>query len=480
MPSTDYQSFLRAKCQQIGDGGFEPLWLPDSLFPFQKALTEWAIRRGRAALFEDCGLGKTFQELVWAENVVRHTNRPVLVLTPLAVAQQTVREAEKFGIDAKQSRDGSLPAKIVVANYERLHYFHESDFAGVVCDESSILKGLTGATRKRITRFMTKMPYRLLATATAAPNDYVELGTSSEALGELNHSEMLRRFFRYLDDKDQRRESKTQDQSERIIEDDPSYYRKLAYRVAQTIGQWRLKHHAVTPFWQWVASWSRACRMPSDIGFSDDGFILPPLVEREHIVAARSAPPGMLFSIPAFGMHEERQERRRTLAERCERVGVLVDHDRSAVVWCDLNAEGDLLEKIIPDAEQIAGRTPDDRKIELFEAFASGQLRKLVVKAKIAGFGLNWQHCNHVVTFPSHSYERYYQLIRRCWRYGQLSQVQLDTVATEGELRVLGNLRRKAAKASAMFDMLVREMNNAVGIERHNPYVKGVELPAWL
>ncbi len=475
-----YADFIARKSQLGGQHGFDPVWMPEFLFDFQRHLVTWALRKGRAAIFADCGLGKTPMQLVWAENIRRHTDRPVLILTPLAVAQQTIREAEKFQIDVTGSQNGQHSGGIVVTNYERLQNFNAEDFAGVVCDESSILKSYQGQTRKRITRFMAKLKYRLLCTATAAPNDYVELGTSAEALGELSHSEMLRRFFRQLDDKGQKKEQREQDHAELMIEADPQYYQKLAYRVAQTIGQWRLKHHAVDHFWRWVASWAMACRMPSDVGFDDGDFILPMLDERDHIIKPSSPPPGHLFTTTAIGMGEERKERRRTLTERCEYVADLVNHDQPAVVWCHLNPEADMLERVIPDAIQIAGRTSDDRKIELYNAFADGSLRVLIIKPKIGAWGLNWQHCNHVVTFPSHSYEQYYQSVRRCWRFGQKRPVGLDVVATEGEVRVLGNMRRKAEKADQMFDVLVREMNNATRIEADDSYVNQVEVPSWL
>jgi hypothetical protein len=478
----DYSRFLDAKRQVGAAHGFEPLWLPDCLFHFQRHLTGWAIRRGRAALLEDCGLGKSVQELVWAENVVRHTNRPVLLLTPLAVGAPMVREADRFGVDAKLCRDGVMPpgVRVVVTNYERLHLFNPSDFAGVVCDESSILKGLQGKTRKQLTRFMAKTPYRLLATATASPNDYVELGTSSEALAELSHSEMLRRFFKQLDDKGQKRELRKQQEAEALLTANPNYYKKLAFRVSQSIGQWRLKHHAVGDFWRWVASWARACRKPSDLGFGDDGFALPPLTERLHVIESKTPVPGRLFGAVAVGLHEERQERKHTLKERCEYVARLVDHDRPAVVWCHTNDEGDLLERVIPGAAQIAGRTPDDRKVELYEAFAGGQLRVLVIKPRIGAWGLNWQHCNHVVAFISHSFEQDYQLVRRCWRFGQLSPVHVDRVATEGEARVVENLQAKAKKNDVLFEMLVAEMNRATALERENLYTRKMRVPKWL
>lgn len=478
--SVTYTQFLEAKRHVGCDHGFDPVYMPDFLFPFQRSLVEWAVRKGRAAIFADCGLGKTPMQLVWADNVRRKTGKPVLIVTPLAVAQQTEREAAKFGIAAARCQDGVHNSPIVITNYERLHYFESVDFAGVVCDESSILKSFNGTRRKQITRFVSKVPYRLLCTATAAPNDYVELGTSSEALGMLHYSEMLKRFFWQLDDKGQKREQRLQDQAEMIVSSDPKYFRKLSYRIAQTIGQWRLKHHAVQDFWRWVASWARACRMPSDLGFDDDGFVLPPLREHDHIIMPKSPPPGMLFTVPAIGMAAERDERRRTLNDRCEYVADLVRHDRPAVVWCHLNCEGDLLEQLIPDAEQIAGRTPDDRKVELYEAFAGGRVRVLVIKPKIGAFGLNWQHCNHVVTFATHSYEQYYQSVRRCWRFGQNKPVRLDVIATEGECRVLGNMRRKAEKAGQMFEALIREMSAATTINESDEYTMGLEKPVWL
>jgi hypothetical protein len=474
-----YATFIERKSHFGSAAGFAPVWMPEFLFDFQRELVSWALMRGRSAIFADCGLGKTPMQLVWAENVTRYTKGRVLILTPLAVSHQTEREANKFGIKVERSQDGVTRERIVVTNYERLENFDAAEFVGIVCDESSILKSFSGARRKQITRFMSKIKYRLLCTATAAPNDYIELGTSSEALGELSYSDMLRRFFRQLDDKGQKGELAQQEQAERIVASDPNYYKKLAYRIAQTIGQWRLKHHAVIPFWRWVASWARACRLPSDLGFSDEGFALPKLIEREHIIQAKPAA-DMLFAIPAFGMGEERAERRRTMDERCGFVAKLVEHDRPAVVWCHMNDEADLLETMIPDAKQIAGRTPDDRKVELYQAFADGSLRVLIIKPKIGAFGLNWQHCNHVVTFATHSYEQYYQSVRRCWRFGQKKPVTLDVVATSGEVRVLGNMRRKAERATKMFEAIVREMKQATQLRRKNEYTDHVEVPSWL
>jgi len=457
-----YAEFLAGK-SQVGDGhGFEPLWVPDFLFPFQLAMFEWVIRQGRGALFADCGLGKTPMQLVWAENVVRQTNRSVLILTPLAVAQQTVREADKFGIECRRSSGTLEPgAHTVVTNYEKLHHFNPDDFGGVVCDESSAIKAFDGKRRAEVTEFMRTVPYRLLCTATAAPNDYIELGTASEALGEMGQMDMLGRFFR-------------NDQNNTAM--------KAAYRT--TGGgpvKWRFKGHAEQAFWKWVCSWARACRKPSDLGFDDSGFALPKLTEREHVVETRTAAPGMLFALPASNMWEEREERRRTLSERCEMAAALVaDTKQPAVVWCHLNAEGERLATLIKDGREVSGADSDEKKEEAYEAFASGQLRVLVIKPKIGAWGLNWQHCAHVVTFASHSYEQYYQAVRRCWRFGQTRPVTVDLVATEGERGVKDNLRRKSEAADRMFSELVAHMNDAMRLDRGARYEKQVEVPAWL
>ena len=478
---TDYQAFLEAKTQLAGDFGFEPIWMPEFLYDFQRHLVDWALRTGRAAILADCGLGKTPMQLVWAENVVRKTNKSILILTPLAVSRQTIREGQKFGIECTHTQDGKIGEPgVYVTNYERLSHFDPADVIGCIADESSILKSFSGQTRKLVTRFTNKLPYRLLCTATAAPNDYVELGTSSEALGELSHSQMLKMFFQQLDDKGQKKGRQLQDEAENLIGIDPDYFRKLSFRVAQTIGQWRLKNHAVQAFWRWVASWAMACRKPSDLGYDDSAFVLPPLNERDHLIMPHTPPPGMLFNVPAMGLREEREERTRTLDQRCGFVADLVDHDRSAVAWCHSNAEGDLLKETIADAEQIKGTTPDERRIELYEAFESGELRVLVIKPKIGAWGLNWQHCNHVVTFASHSYEQYYQSVRRCWRFGQTRPVDLDVIATEGEVRVLSNMRRKAKQADIMFETLVREMHGAKSVNTDNPYDNPAEVPSWL
>ena len=478
----DYSNFLSMKSHIDSIGGFKPTFLPDRLMPHARYLTEWAVTQGRGAIIADCGLHKSAMELVWCENMVRQTNKPALLLTPLAVWSQMVAEAERYGVDAVRiNNDGSYKpgSRIVVANYEKLHLLDYNDFGAVCGDESSILKSYTGKTQKAVTRFMSKVNYRLLATATAAPNDYIELGTTSEALGGLTYSEMLRRFFKQLDDKGQKKEKRKQSEAEAELSANPNMFKKLAFRVSQSIGQYRLRPHAVASFWRWVASWAKACRRPSDLGFSDDGFVLPPLTETVHTVES-GPPPGYIFPHTAIGLRAEREERKRTIDERCGKVVDLVNHNRPAVIWCHTNDEADTLDEMIGDAEQVAGRTPDECKIELYDAFASGQLRVMIIKPKIGAWGLNWQHCNHVVTFATHSYEQHYQAIRRCWRFGQKNPVQVDIIATDGEERVIENMHKKAQKMDTLFSMLVAEMMNSEKIQRANEYTTRTELPKWL
>lgn len=453
----NYTDFLAEKKHLATQYGFEPTFLPAQMFDFQRALTEWAVRRGRGAIFADCGLGKTLMQLVWAENVVRKTNRPVLLLTPLAVAGQTVHEGEKFGIECHRSHDGSTHGdKIVVTNYQRLHLFNPNDFSGLVCDESSILKNFDGATKTAVTEFARKLPYRLLCTATAAPNDYIELGTSSEALGEMGFTDMLSRFFK--------KHGTTMSRSDE-----------------HRAGVYRFRGHAERDFWRWICSWARAVRQPSDIGFEDGNFILPKLVTREHVVTARRKRDGMLFDLPAMDLHEQREERRRTIPERCELVASLVANTgKPAVVWCHLNDEGKTLAKLISGAVEVSGDDEDDRKEEVFDQFAEGKVRVLITKPTIAGFGLNWQHCAHETFFPSHSFEQWYQCVRRCWRFGQKKPVTVDVVASEGEAGVLGNLQRKADNADQMFKMLVSLINDELRIEKKPESTLKQKLPSWL
>jgi hypothetical protein len=459
-----YAEFLDRKRQLANAGGFEPVDLPAHLFDFQTHLVEWAVRQGRGAIFADCGLGKTPMELAWAEQVHKHTGKPVLILTPLAVGPQIALEAQKFGHDAARSRDGSITAGIVVTNYEQLHRFEPADFGGVVCDESSILKSFDGATKAAVTEFMRRIQYRLLATATAAPNDWTELGTSSEALGEMGYVDMLSRFFINKD-------KTTSSRGVRVTRGDMN---------KGTVDRgWRLKGHADDPFWRWVASWARAMRKPSDYGFSDDGFILPKLVERSHMVAPNTPHPDHLFETPAIGLQEERAEIRRTLDERCESAAQILDGADRAVAWCHLNDESATLTRLIDGAVEVTGSDSDEAKEEKLTAFSRGEVRVLVTKPKIGAWGLNWQHCHRMTYFPSHSYEQYYQAVRRSWRFGQTEPVEVDLVTTPGGERIMRNLHRKAEHADQMFARLIDHMNDALRIDDSTPEQE-MELPSWV
>ncbi|OGC93926.1 MAG: hypothetical protein A2W25_14665 [candidate division Zixibacteria bacterium RBG_16_53_22] len=454
---TGYADFLQQKTQSGTGAGFEPIFMPDYLFDYQAYLVEWSLRTGRAANFADCGLGKTPMELVWAENVVRKTNGKVLLLTPLAVGAQMVKEAEKFGVEVTRAKDGTAHRGITITNYENLHHFSPADFIGCVGDESSIIKSFAGIRRGEVTAFMRHLPYRLLASATAAPNDFIELGTTSEALGYLGHMDMLNRFF-----KNELNNSATG-------------------RIRGEVIKWRLKGHAEQPFWQWVCSWARAVRKPSDLGFSDDALVLPPLLEQQHEIDVEYTPNGQLFPMAAVGLKEQRKERNATIIERCQKVADLVNHTgKPALVWCHGNDEGDLLEKLIPDAVQVAGRHSDEDKEEKLMSFAENKSRVLITKPKIGAWGLNFQHCNHVTFFPSHSYEQYYQGVRRCWRFGQKNPVHVDIITTEGERNVLKNLQRKSKQADELFSNLVAEMQNALGIDRVTRFEKEEVIPSWL
>ncbi len=457
----EYQEFLNKKTHVGGDYGFNYIFMPDYLFDFQKCLVEWAIKKGRSAIFADTGMGKTIMELVWAQNIVQKTNKHILIAAPLAVSHQIQREGKKFGIECKVSRDGNPASKITITNYEKLHLFNSDDYIGFIADESSILKNYDGVRRLIITEFMKKLPYRMLCTATAAPNDHIELGTSAEALGEMGYMDMLGRFFK---------------------NDQNNCSKRKAYSRQGGNGaiKWRFKKHAIIPFWQWIASWARAIRKPSDLGFDDSNFQLPPLIENQHLIKNTKPLPGELFIRPAIGLKEQRQELSMTLKQRCEKAAELVNKNTIAVIWCHYNQEGDLLEKLIPEAVQISGKDSDDKKERILQEFTDNKIRILITKPKISGFGLNWQHCSHTVMFPSHSFEQYYQSIRRFWRYGQKNPVNVDIVTTGGGQQILENLQRKSRQADDMFISLVKYMNDSININNKKDFLIKTEMPTWL
>lgn len=428
----DYLKFLESKKHTTGSFGFDPLFIPEKGFDFQNKIIETAINKGRMAIFADTGLGKTLIQLSIAYNIVLKTNGNVIILTPLAVAFQFLKEAEFLGIDdIEHSKDGKFTKKIVVCNYERLHYFNENDFVGVICDESSILKNFDGKIKNKITSFIKKIPYRFLSTATPAPNDYVEFGTSSEALGYLPYMDMLQRFFR---------------NNENNI------------RPQEIGNKWYLKPHARDDFFGWLLQWSMFIKYPSDLGFSDEKHILPCLKENIHEVENKSNwiinGQIRMFNSIARSMTEVRQEQQGSVNERCEKAVEL--SSENCVYWCNFNDEGDLLDQIDKDAIQIKGSMNLDKKEEILYAFSRGEIKRLITKPKITSFGLNWQHCNHTIYFPTWSYEQYYQAIRRFWRFGQKNEVTVDLIVSDGQKRVIDTLLYKTQKATE-FQNIIRQ-----------------------
>lgn len=452
-----YYNYIEEKTQLKNNNGFKPLFLPDMLFDFQKYTIDFSLTKGRTLIAQDCGLGKTFEELVFAKNIVMKTNKNVLLLTPLAVGHQFLQEAEKFGIDdIARSSDGTPKAKITVTNYEQLHKFNKNDYICVICDESAIIKNPDGTTKFLIVEFMKKIPYRLLATATASPNDYIELGTSSEALGYMGFTDILSKFFK---------------------NDSNNVSLRRRYGEAS---KFSFKGKAEVPFWQYVASWTIAMRKPSDIGFEDNGFILPKLIERNYLIEDIVPPDGMLFNLPARRLDEQRDETKRTIQKRCEKVAELADTGEAVFIGCHLNPEGILLKKLISDSVEVSGSDSDETKEQKFIDFANGNVRVLITKPKIGAWGLNFQHCNHVIYFPSHSYEQEYQFVRRCLRFGQKKDVIFDRVYTEGLIRVMENVQRKSKQADNMFERLVKEMHFAKNINTNNYFIEKERIPEWL
>jgi hypothetical protein len=430
-----YTEFVHTKLAAIPPVGITlDLPLIDGLFPHQIALVRWALRRGRAAIFADTGLGKTRMQIAWANAVHMEEGHDVLILAPLAVAQQTAAEAESVGITVNHAHDESeVKPGITITNYDRLHKFDTGRFGAVVLDESSIIKHHNSKTLQSLLDAFARTPYRLCATATPAPNDWTELGTHAEFLGIRSRAEMLAEFF-------------VHDGGE-----------------TQT---WRLKGHAKHAFWQWVATWGAMLRSPADLGFDASAYILPPLHVHQHTVKADNSTvtPGMLFAMEATDLMERRNARKDSLDARVRACADIVnDSDEPWVIWCDLNAEGDALRAAIPDAVEIRGSdTATDKERKLID-FSVGKIRVLVTKPSIAGWGLNWQHCRNVgFVGVTDSWESYYQAVRRCWRFGQKRDVHVHIFASEQEGSVVSNLRRKEKDAMAMADALAAEVIDSV------------------
>jgi superfamily II DNA or RNA helicase len=435
-----YQDFVSDKTKLNPPAGFDPESLADFLFPFQRDITRWALRRGKAALFVDTGLGKTPMQLEWAHQVCLMTKKPVLILAPLAVAKQTARAGSTFGIGVTyaQTYDGHEDAAIIATNYERIEHFPAHAFGGVVLDESSILKSFDGKTRNRIIEAFAETPYRLACTATPAPNDTTELGNHSEFLGVMTRAEMLAMYF---------------------------------FHDGGDTSKWTLKGHAREAFWKWVASWAVVVRKPSDVhpDYNDEQFKLPPIEYHHHIVDAdpdAAKDQGRLFLEPAKSLTEQRKARRSTLDARCSLAASLVPEAGPALVWCELNDESDALTAAIPGAEEVAGSDSQEEKERKLFGFQDGAPRVMVSKPKIAGFGLNWQHCSHVVFVGvTHSFESYYQAVRRCYRFGQTKPVRVDIVSSEIEGAVLENLQRKEREAAEMGEEMVSLCRDQMRIE---------------
>ena len=454
----EYKEFLERKKHSIGNFGFKANYTPDIAFDFQKFIIEKAILKGRVGVFADTGLGKTLIQISIANNIIRHTNKKVLILTPLAVAFQFILESEKLGIDdIEYSKDGKHTKKIVICNYERLHYFDSSDFEGVICDESSILKNFDGKIKNEVTSFVKKIPYRYLSTATPSPNDFIELGTSSEALGYMGYMDMLGKFFK--------NNQNSVDSNNRNIGE--KFY---------------LKPHAEKDFFAWVNQWSIMCKMPSDLGFSDERYILPELIVNKHIVNNDKliAINGQtqLFNIEAKNFNEIRHEQKSTEEKRCLKA-IELAQNKTSVYWCNTNNESSILKSIDKESVEIIGSQSIDKKEEILLSFANGEIKRLITKAKMTGMGLNWQHCNHSVFFPTWSYEQYYQSIRRFWRFGQKNDVTIDMVISDGQTRVLEALEQKTQKAIELHKHLTENVNRSF-INKVKEFDKQIIKPKFL
>jgi len=436
----DYLKFLEGKRHLLGEFGFEPNFIPDMAFDFQRFIIEKAIRKGRMAIFADTGLGKTLMQLSIAQNIVNHTNKKVLILTPLAVGFQFLKEAEKIGIDdIQQTIKGEHTKKIVICNYERLHYLDSKDFEGVILDESSILKNFDGKIKNQINSFVKKIPYRFLSTATPSPNDFIELGTSSEALGYMGYMDMLTKFFK--------NNQNSVDSNNRNIGE--KFY---------------LKPHAEVDFFAWVNQWAIMVKMPSDIGFSDDRYILPDLIVNQHTVKNQSLIAKdnqiLMFTPIAKTITEVRHEQKQTELKRCEKA-VELALNKTSVYWCNTNKESEYIKNLDKEAKEIIGSMSIEKKEDILINFADGNIQRIITKAKMTGMGLNWQHCNHSVFFPTWSYEQYYQAIRRFWRFGQKNDVTIDMVISDGQTRVLEALRQKTQKAIELHKNLTENVNKS-------------------
>lgn len=461
-PAVDaYQVFVASKLTLVPPTGIEGVVVEsEHLFPFQRDLVQWALRRGRAALFESTGLGKSRQEVKWARIVSEYTEKPVLILAPLAVATQTAREGASIGVQVTVCREsGDVRPGVNIANYERLHKFDPSVFGGVAMDESSVCKNYNSRTLAQLKDAFSRTAFRLAATATPSPNDYVELGTHAELLGICSRAEMLAEYF---------------------VHDGGD---------TQT---WRLKGHARSQFWKFIASWGALVRSPADLGYDASAYELPPLHTTFHTIATddeQVRASGMLFAEPARGLMEQRQARRGSLSERVKRCAEKVNTDLQPwVVWCELNDESDTLADAIPDAVEVRGAMSIEEKEDALERFSGGSARVIISKPSLTGFGLNWQHAARMAFVGvSNSWEQYHQAVRRCYRFGQKREVHVHLFASELEGNVAKNLQRKELAAAEMAEELSRETSTAVresihgSVRKTNEYrAPRIAVPEWM
>lgn len=452
----DYRAFIASRANQTKRAGFDPRPITDAAKPHQRAVLDFALNIGKSAAFLDTGLGKSFIELEFARQCAEETGKPSLILTPLAVAGQMVREGQKFGIDARQIRDQSeVGAGVMVANYERLAKLDQESFGAVILDESSILKSYAGRTRALIQEAFQDTPFKLAATATPSPNDHTELGNHAEFLGVMRQQEMLSKWF---------------------IND-----------TATASQEWRLKGHAAADFWSFVASWSRCATLPSDLGGDDDGYVLPEIDRRIHEVAAdrmENVAQGMLFRIPEMSATSFHEEKRLTLRERCELAAELANHGKPVTVWCETNEESAVLAKMVDGAIEVRGDLDPDEKERRLLGFASGDYRAIVTKPKLAGFGVNWQHCAHAVFASiSFSYEQHYQAVRRSHRFGQSEMVRNDIVIADTEAVIWNVINEKSRKHDEMKRrmadaMKAAQMQAGVRVKYERPL--DLAFPEWL
>lgn len=448
----DYNDFLNKKLLNIKTTGFEPYQTHERLFNFQKDLVNWSIRRGKSAIWAGCGLGKTIMQISWADQVSRHTGKPVLILAPLAVSEQTIMEGKKIDVHVNHYGSGNIQ----INNYEQIHNMDCSQFVGIVLDESSCLKSFSSKHKMQIIEAFHATPYKLCCSATPSPNDFTEIGNHAEHLNICSRSEMLATYFVHDSGETQK---------------------------------WRLKGHAEKAFFEWLATWAVMMSKPSDLGYSNDGYDLPELIYHQHIVKSKVSF-GNLFYDMAATLDERRKARKESLQERCALAADLSKYsDKPWIYWCDLNDESKTISKMVDGIVEVEGSLKNDVKASRMIGFSNGDFKKLVTKVKMAQFGLNWQHCNNMVFVGlSDSFEAFYQAVRRCWRFGQKKPVNVHVIISEKEGNVLQNIKNKESKAEemqrkmieCMADISKTEINNSSkNTIEYNP-LQQMELPSWM